>query len=514
MTHMFYTMLCRLWVFFFFLFISTGVYAVETIDSQNEKELVEKLGFNYPSESSLSETLNLDVTNLKNDLRRIFPDEEFQYEWDIRGASSRSGESISLDFREVWEKYILLKVFRSSGELLLSKELFIKVYKQSVPMIIQESFSWPQIESFVNDGANDGVYFYREKIAKDKIQESNFLNTIENYRSIPDSNSDFLIIWWDREFIASVISQLWKEIRLQDSQLSFRLLAVSPYNLGLLESYLKNFVVEKNWLDQIILMNESAKFQIQKSPQSLGNLKQSLALNWYDHIDINTEKGGIHPVLFLSKFVNKLSNAWYTSMGIYLIVLIPFLFTFLVIIKHLIWLSPIGVLIPIWFTLMIFKLGIIVSLSFMAIFIVLNLVLARIMNNQTLLYTPKMSFLLIINIIFMILVANLASDYGLIELSINNSLFIIIYIIVLEKFVNVILSKEFSEYRPALMNSIFIGLLAYIVFSSETLTTLILSYPETILALIPLNFLIWKFSWLRVTEYFRFREIIQSVEEE
>jgi hypothetical protein len=139
---------------------------------------------------------------------------------------------------------------------------------------------------------------------------------------------------------------------------------------------------------------------------------------------------------------------------------------------------------------MIFKLGIIVSLSFMAIFIVLNLVLARIMNNQTLLYTPKMSFLLIINIIFMILVANLASDYGLIELSINNSLFIIIYIIVLEKFVNVILSKEFSEYRPALMNSIFIGLLAYIVFSSETLTTLILSYPETILALIPLNFLI------------------------
>jgi hypothetical protein len=29
-----------------------------------------------------------------------------------------------------------------------------------------------------------------------------------------------------------------------------------------------------------------------------------------------------------------------------------------------------------------------------------------------------------------------------------------------------------------------------------------------------LNFLIWKFSWLRVTEYFRFREIIQSVEEE
>jgi hypothetical protein len=35
-----------------------------------------------------------------------------------------------------------------------------------------------------------------------------------------------------------------------------------------------------------------------------------------------------------------------------------------------------------------------------------------------------------------------------------------------------------------------------------------------ILGLIPLNFLIGKFTGLRVTEYFRFREVIKTVEEE
>jgi hypothetical protein len=33
------------------------------------------------------------------------------------------------------------------------------------------------------------------------------------------------------------------------------------------------------------------------------------------------------------------------------------------------------------------------------------------------------------------------------------------------------------------------------------------------LLLIPLNFIVWKFTWLRVTEYFRFREVIKSIEE-
>jgi len=296
--------------------------------------------------------------------------------------------------------------------------------------------------------------------------------------------------------------------------MQFKILVISPYNLWLLESYLKNFVVEKPWLQKIILINQIAKFQIHWSPDSIVKLEQNLSNNGFEYINLNIEKSWIHPAMFISKFINNLSNAWYTSEWIYFIILIPFLFTLLVVIKHLVGLSPIGILVPIGLTLMIFKIWILWSLIFFIAFIWLNVVLARIMNTQTLLYTPKISFLLIINIIFAILLINLFTAYWVINLSLWNSLFIMIYIIILEKLVNVILSKEFNEYRPALMNSIFIGLLGYIIFSSETITSFILSYPEIIFALIPLNFFIWKFSWLRVTEYFRFREVIKTVEEE
>ena len=296
--------------------------------------------------------------------------------------------------------------------------------------------------------------------------------------------------------------------------MQFKILVISPYNLWLLESYLKNFVVEKPWLQKILLINQVAKFQIQSSPDSISILEQNLWENGFEYINVNIENSWIHPIMFISKFINNLSNAWYWSEWIYYIILIPFLFTLLVIIKHLVGLSPIGVLIPIGLTLMIFKVWILASFIFFIAFIGLNVILARIVNTQTLLYTPKISFILIINIIFAILLINLSTSYWIINLSIWNSLFIMVYIIILEKLINVILSKEFNEYRPALMNSLFIGLLWYIIFSSETITSFILSYPEMIFALIPLNFFIWKFSWLRVTEYFRFREVIKTVEEE
>ena len=72
--------------------------------------------------------------------------------------------------------------------------------------------------------------------------------------------------------------------------MTFQILAISPYNLGSLESYLKNFAVEKPWLKKVILVNESAKFQIHNAPESISLLQENLASNEYDHINMNVER--------------------------------------------------------------------------------------------------------------------------------------------------------------------------------------------------------------------------------
>lgn len=484
-----------------------------------EQDELENLDIEYQSRIFIEDTLSLEVENLKWDLSRIYPNESFRFEWNVRGASTRDGEEVAFKFERVWEKKIDLNIFLENEEaeeweLLMSRELDIMVYSKSMPLFIQNTFIDSQHENFLSIWNTEWVYAYEEIIDKENIEGVDFLSLIENYRKINGPKSDYITLWGDKDYLSSVISKISKEISSQNSGIRLNILMVSPYNINLLNDYLRNFVVEKPWIKSIILMGESSKFQLYNAPDSVNTLKENLRINDFNMIDVNIEKDGIHRSLFISKFINNLSNQWFASDGIYMIILIPFLFTLLVIMKHLIGLSPIWVLIPIGLTLMLFKIWILSTVIIFAFFIILNLILARILNTQTLLYTPKISFILIINIVWVILLINTLIDYNIGSISVNSALYIIIYVIILEKLINVILSKEFGEYRPWLVNSIFIGLIWYVIFSSDTITTFILSYPEMILGLIPLNFLIGKFTGLRVTEYFRFREVIKTVEEE
>ena len=101
----------------------------------------------------------------------------------------------------------------------------------------------------------------------------------------------------------------------------------------------------------------------------------------------------------------------------------------------------------------------------------------------------------------------------LIQININDIMFIIFFILISEKLITVIVSKEFNEYKDSLVNTMVFSLLAYIFFSINIIITFILAYPEIIILLIPISFIIGKFTWLRVTEYFRFKEVIKSIEE-
>ena len=55
-------------------------------------------------------------------------------------------------------------------------------------------------------------------------------------------------------------------------------------------------------------MEESSKFQLYNAPDFIEALKENLRINDFDIIDVNIQKDGIHPLLFISRFINNLSN--------------------------------------------------------------------------------------------------------------------------------------------------------------------------------------------------------------
>ena len=404
---------------------------------------------------------------------------------------------------------------RWERKLLENKDINIFVYEKSVPFIIDSSLWEKEIDNFINEVAkNSWIYVYEISIIEGReIENKSFFKSIESYSKNIKNKSDYIWIWWDRDFLFSVLSKLNKEINLNQSKENFNLVLLSPFNISVIDSYINNFLSNKTWIKEIILSSDSARFQVIKNPNSIKFLEKELKNNNFEFIKLSSLEVAINKIMFISQFINNLSWKGIDSKSIYLVLLIPFLFTWVSFMKHFIWLSPMWIIIPILSTLLLFKVWLTASFILLAVIFLTNITIWKIISKYNLLYTPKISFIIIINIIVFMITSNLLFNYNLMNSNASDIIFIMIFIIVAERFITIVIWKEFREYKFHLINTIIFMLLAYVFFSSNFVNIILLAYPEVILLLIPINFMIWKFTWLRVTEYFRFKEVIKNIEE-
>ncbi len=441
---------------------------------------------------------------------------KIEFEWNIKWDTTQEGSIFEKKFETSWKQLINLNIYKIENEekqLVSSEDISLFIYKSKSHIIFDAQMWSKEIEQYIEKSTD--AWILVEKIAEIstlEIEKQNFLEAIWNLKWFNTENDNYLTLWWEKEFLSGIISKISKERKLSNSNQNLNLVLVSPFNTDVLKSYLTNFLSNKLWIKSIILVPESSTSQIRYNPTSIQELEKWLSNKQYEYLKINT-RSEISPALFISQFINTLSNQGFSTSGIWLILIIPFLFTGISVMKHLIGLSPIWALIPIALTLLWFQIWLLPSAIILTVILGINLGLSKITNRYTLLYTPKISFIIIINIAIMMILINLLFNYNLIDSNVSHIIFIFLFILISERLITIILSKEFSEYKFSLLNTILFAVVAYLIFSFSYIQTLIFAYPEIILLLIPINFIIWRFTWLRVTEYFRFKEVIQNIEE-
>lgn len=467
--------------------------------------------FEYKKNISLEETLRIDLSDLKNTL----DEENIILEWSSEWEETISWEVFEKSFDKTGKKEINLSIFSNdTGEkrFILSSQIDAFVYDVSVPFIFSEEIDTQKIDDFIEVAGQSWVYMHNMWIYKEKeLLDTDFSEILSKYRWYSSSPSDYIWIWWEKEFIFSVLSKINTLNIPTDKKLN--IVAISGFNTNILKNYLNNFVSNKNSIGNVVIMNDSVKFQIVKNPASTNMLQSELENNWYDFLKI--EPGNdVSEIMFVSKFINNLSNKWFSTSDIYILILLPFLFTLVSFFKHLIWISPMGLIITVLFSVLFFKVWALASTVVMASLLFINLGISKLISKQTLLYTPKISFIIVINIVIFTAIMNLLFKYSILDVNLSDTIYIMLFIIVSERLINVIVSKEFREYKNNLTNTFIIAIFAYMIFSIGFLKVFILAYPEIIILLAPANFIMWRFTWLRITEYLRFKEVIKSIEEE
>jgi len=469
-----------------------------------------------PEINFLWEEILIDASVFDDIILGEYPSAELDYSWTIFSQDSQNWKVLQTSFDTFWEKAIELNIYLNNSEqsedpeLVYSSDFSVFIYQKSVALLTSKSIPREEINKF-RDAAQDAwIYVFNVQNTQESyLYGDEIISSLEKYSSEFQEASDYITIWWEKEFLFSALSQ----IQSQSSPNSkLNIVLISPYNATILKNYIANSVSGKNILESGFIIDETLRYQLLKNPKSIDDLQLQLESNSYLYTKL-VDSVEIPAYFFVSRFINELSNNGVRLTDIYIILLLPIFLTIVWVSKHFIWISTLWTIIPVFLWILYIKIGILFTLWVMLFLLVVNILLSKIISRYTLLYTPKVTFITIVNLIIFMWAFLLAKEFMSFNIPTDNMLYIIIFFIIAEKLVSIITSKEYREYKKSFWGTLIVSLLCFSLLHFQSFLVLLTAYPEILILLIPFNFMLGRFTWLRITEYLRFREIVKSIEE-
>ncbi|MCA9355262.1 hypothetical protein KC865_01785 [Candidatus Kaiserbacteria bacterium] len=192
---------------------------------------------------------------------------------------------------------------------------------------------------------------------------------------------------------------------------------------------------------------------------------------------------------------------------IFLILLTPFLALFVSFVRVVVGLPTLDMLVPIALSFALVAVGVTVGLLVLGAILVASYISKKILSHLRIMFYPKrsLSIVLLAISVFAALSIGVAFEF---EKILSVSIFPILVLLLLgDMIVSVQLHKSPTETLMITGTTIFIGLIGYMVATSDAIQNTIILYPELVLLVIPANLLIGRYFGLRVFEVFRFSKV-------
>lgn len=273
-----------------------------------------------------------------------------------------------------------------------------------------------------------------------------------------------------------------------------------------LSKYIKNL-----WIQKVYILDDNY------IPLLLSKISNKDSIENQSYIkEIPLSIDGTPAYYPISYFVDYLIFKWLPINLIALLLILSVWALLISIFRQIIWFSVFGIFSPLLFTVSIYVLDVKPALFLFLIAFISTLITRIFTKRIYLLYSAKVSLLVILYFLMTIIILWLDKAIGtnFIDLSIFNNTYIIFPIIFLI-FVN---DKIFSESFKLLsvwwwfsfIEFLIVSFGIYGLMSWNALKHVLLSYPELILVVFLLNIAVGRFTWLQLLEYFRFMPLIRK----
>ncbi|MFH1611894.1 MAG: 7TM domain-containing protein [bacterium] len=198
---------------------------------------------------------------------------------------------------------------------------------------------------------------------------------------------------------------------------------------------------------------------------------------------------------------------------IVLLLLLPIVVTIIAFARQVIGIKGFGIYTPLIISFAFLTTGLRYGITIFAIILIVGTFMRFVARRFRLLYLPRIAIVLIgvsLAILLMFLEGAHSGRIGLIHVSVFA---ILIMITLVEKFIAAQIERGAKKAVILTIETLFLSVVCFWVISWMWLQNIVFLFPlAIIIGCILINILLGKWTGLRVSEYFRFREVIKSIE--
>ncbi len=449
-------------------------------------------------------------------------DEVLTYSWDFGDGHTSTGIDATHIYSTSGTYRVTLTVESSSGTA-SEDSIIVSVQDTLVVVITDQSVSAEQVEDLQVSGLTQGVLVVPIRdtgVNQEYLTIQNLAQQIsENEEDI--SSANIIVTWTAGNVGLNSLVELSRISSFGDGsleQFGFGSKAIIAIND---QSLVTSFKIAQTTFQSVqpsyLVVSDSKILDDVIQAGTAENLRENLSNSDADY-QVITEYtarglGNLNPLNFMSWTVNYMINKGVPINSLYLILMLPVMATIIAAGRQMIGIKAFGIFAPTVIALSFLATGIKYGVTLFIAIIIIGTIARLIARKFRLLYLPRMAIVLSIlalSIFAMFFVGAVFNKTGFIAISIFP---ILIMTVLTEHFVSVQIEQGYRTAIRMTLETLFLSLIGFWIGDWTVFKTIILAYPELILLTFVVNYLMGKFSGLRLTEYLRFKEVFKHMKD-
>lgn len=455
---------------------------------------------------------------------------DVKYTWDFGDGSTASGVEVVHVYRNSGVYRVKLQVeaksLNNKTVLQSEDEIIVNVDEDLIVLLSDESVSAEDLKYLQEKASTQGVLIVNIQVSQSEvdylIERELAQKIIENRQDIIQAGS--VIIWTDRNIglngfleAAQILGRTSEGNGSNLQQFGFNnkvFVVLTDQNFNATAKFAQSVynLVEPQY---ILLSDESAKETV------FSGVDAELIMNQLRSQDIDYRLVGLHtqrevnnlrPWNFMSFFIGFMVDKGVPINTIYLILILPLIATVIAFTRQVVGIKALGIYTPSIIAVSFLVTGLKYGLLIFIVTLLIGTLGRLVARKIRLAYLPRMANVLIIVCLAIFSIFLLGSYFekaGLIEISIFP---ILIMVLLTEKFITAQIERGNRAAVALILETLFLSIICFWLANWQVLRTFILAYPEYIFLTIFMNYLIGKWTGLRLIEYYRFRKVIKNVE--